>query len=193
MFWIYFDVKNLIGCVCVSAFCWLLLCYYGSSIVLNVFCKCPAEVFTFSFYQLMPRSDLLFWFVGCVVSVVSVFWLLLRVNSRCQLSLLSFEGMFEMFLLWFFLFLLLIFLLLHCICIFFRMSTHLWSYFFSSHEFVRPLTSRYCSYVLLCWVGCCALNFLWFVLWMFPSLFWCVLWRLYWWWWLLACDRILSW
>jgi hypothetical protein len=53
MFWIFFDVKNLIGCViCNGSFnpflfyvSKILIC--GSSFSLNVFYKCPAKVFAF--------------------------------------------------------------------------------------------------------------------------------------------------
>jgi hypothetical protein len=49
------------------------------------------------------------WLVGCVVSVGLIIWLLFRMNSRCQLSLLSLEGLCEMFLFGFFSFGFLIF------------------------------------------------------------------------------------
>jgi hypothetical protein len=58
------------------------------------------KVIAFSI-SLRPQAFPLFWFVWCVVSVILIFWLLYRVNSQCQLSLISSEVLSEMFLLWF--------------------------------------------------------------------------------------------
>jgi hypothetical protein len=53
MFWISFDVRNLIGCViCSGSFSALLIpvsrsSFCGRSFGLNVFSKCPAKVLAF--------------------------------------------------------------------------------------------------------------------------------------------------
>jgi hypothetical protein len=83
-----------------SSFC-------DSSFGLNVFSKCSAKVF--ALYHFVPRPGPHFRLAGCLVSVVLIVWLLPRVNSRCQLSLLSFGGVSAMFSLLTFLFSLLIF------------------------------------------------------------------------------------
>jgi hypothetical protein len=107
MFRISFGVRNLIGCIICSGYFTASLVsvsmssFYGSSFGLNVFPKCPAKVFAFFFNisgpDLVPASD--WWDALCVVSVVLIVWLLSRVNSRCQLSLLGLASMYVMFLL----------------------------------------------------------------------------------------------
>jgi hypothetical protein len=61
IFWIYFGVINLIGCViCSGSFSALLISvsrssFCGSSFALNVFSKCPENCSLF-LYHVVPRS-----------------------------------------------------------------------------------------------------------------------------------------
>jgi hypothetical protein len=107
-FWISLGVKNLFGCIVCSGSSSALLIsvskasFCGSSFGLNACFKCPTKCSLY-LYHFGPRTGPFSWLVACVVSVVLIVWLFSRVKSRCQLSFLSFKGMSELFLLWFFL------------------------------------------------------------------------------------------